>query len=403
MLARRHYPLGQGTWNGVLHALGRRRREDDPVTAFETAVGSHLGCRHVLATGSGRHALQLILDALGLGPGDELVIPGYTLGELLPLLHGRGLKLVPADVDPETFNVTPESVAPCLGPRTRAILVVHLFGAPCDMAGLRRLAERHGLPLIEDAAHAFGALLADGRAAGSAGRAGFFSLEPGKPLGTFGGGLLVTDDDDLAQAARAHLADLPRSEGRAMRKILGTCIEELGVRSPLYGPLARLLFSPGFAGRFERLYRGAHGRARRTLGYARAQAGVGIARLPDVARRSRETERMAGRVAAALPQGFTAQVRDRHGVPAFYQMVARFRGDARALRQAALRHGVDLGIGSEVMDDTARLLGVDGCPEAAALASQAVLLPVHAGLAESRLPRLLDGLARAAEEVGHDG
>ena len=94
-----------------------------------------LGCRYVLATGSGRHALLLILDALGLEAGDEVVIPGYTLGELLPLLRGRGLELVPADVDPATFNVTPASVAACLGPRTRAILAVHLFGAPCDTTG----------------------------------------------------------------------------------------------------------------------------------------------------------------------------------------------------------------------------------------------------------------------------
>jgi len=398
MLPRRCHPLG-GTLTAVTRSLTGRLRTTDRVAEFEAALRQRLGCRHVLAVASGRDALLLALDALGLAPGDQLIIPAYTLGELLPLLHDRGLELVPADVDPATFNVTPETVAARIGARTRALLVVHLFGAPCDLAGLRAVAERHRLPLIEDAAHALGARLGDGRPAGTGGRVGCFSLEPGKPLGTFGGGLLVTDDDALAQAARERRASLPRREGRALRRVATTCAEELGVRSPLYGPLARLLFAPRLAGAFERHYRGAHARARQPAAYSRLQADLGLARLPGLEERNARLEALAAQVAAGLPPGFTAQRRDRHGTPAFYQLVARYRGDPAALRQAALRHGLDLGIGSEVMDDTAALLEVTDCPHAAAVAAEAVLLPVHAGLDHHQVPRLLERLARAAGEV----
>jgi dTDP-4-amino-4,6-dideoxygalactose transaminase len=215
---------------------------------------------HARATASGREALGLILDALGLGPGDELIIPAYTLGELLPLLQGKGLTLVPADIDPETFNMTPETVAACLSPHTR------------------------GVPLIEDCAHATGASVA-GRAVGSFGQAALFSLEPTKPVGAFGGGVLTTADTHLVAEVDRVMARRRQRQWPAMRKALVKWAEEVMVRSPLYGPVARRLFAEDSAERFDAFYRRANARTRSTAekfsAYQAAVAGPQLDRLDE--------------------------------------------------------------------------------------------------------------------------
>ncbi|NMF89830.1 aminotransferase class I/II-fold pyridoxal phosphate-dependent enzyme [Aromatoleum petrolei] len=371
----------------------------DQVSAFERAFADAIGAPHAIATASGRDALGLILDGLGLGEGDELVIPAYTLGELVPLIRARGIVPVPADVDPASFNMTVASVAARIGPRTRAIFVVHLLGAPCDIRGICALADAHGLAVVEDCAHAFGASI-DGRPAGSFGSAALFSLEATKAVAAFGGGVLVTADAALAAAARARLAGRERREWLPVRKMLLKFAEEIAVRSPAYAIAARLMFSARSAGGFDRLYRQAHDRVRgKPLAFSAFQARLGLRKLARVTARQKRLNAQWEALARDLPARFVAQRRSDFGRPAFYNFVARFDGDIGALRAAAQRHGLDLGIGGEVMDDTAAMLGFADCPGAAGAAAQAVLLPLYDGLSEARLRRTVAVLRRIAEEL----
>jgi dTDP-4-amino-4,6-dideoxygalactose transaminase len=382
---------------GALRATPVQAQAD--VAAFEAAFARALGVRHALATASGRDALGLILDALGLAVGDELVIPAYTLGELLPLIQARGIVPIPADIDPASLNVTADSVARRLGLRTRAILVVHLLGAPCDICAIGALADAHGIPVIEDCAHAVGARV-DGRPVGSFGRAALFSLEATKAVAAFGGGVVATGDDALAAHVRARLSERPRREGPAIRKALLKLAEEAVVRSPVYGMLARALFSGGRADGFDRFYRRANDRARGAAGaFTAFQARLALRRLAAVEARNRWLNALRDDMAARLPPRFAAQQRGRSGEPAFYNLVALFDGDIVALRAAAQRAGLDLGIGGEVMDDTAALLGVDDCPGAAQARARAVLIPLYAGLSERRRERIVGTLDRLAADL----
>jgi perosamine synthetase len=374
------------------------------VQAFEREFAAAVQVPHAFAVTSGREALCLIIDGLGLAEGDEIVIPAYTLGELLPLLEGRGLRLLPADIDPTTFNVTVDTVRAAITPQTRAVLVVHLLGAPCDMPGLVDLAAATGAILIEDCAHAPGALVA-GRPVGSFGAAALFSLEANKALAAFGGGVLTTGDRQLAAKVAATLAVRPRREWPAIRKFVRKWSEEILVRSPLYGLLARVLFSDGVAGRFERFYRRSNDRARRAAAQTPAFSGVQARwarrRLRELAARQARLAPVWDFMAAGLPPGFAAQEQKRHGEAVFYNFVARYVGmhSLAALRSAAQRHGLDIGIGSEVMDDSARMLGRDDCPGAAAVFSQAVLLPCWDGMDLSAARRVLERLHRTCDDV----
>lgn len=397
MIPRRRIPLEAADLRDWLRAPfvadAEARRQ---IGAFEAAFAAMVGVRHARAVASGRDALGLILDGLDLTPGDALVVPAYTLGELLPLLQRRGLRLVPADVDPATMNVTPASVRACLDARTRAILAVHLLGAPCDAPALAALAAEAGAVLIEDCAHAPGARIG-GRAVGSFGVAALFSLEASKAVAAFGGGVLATDDERLADYVATRLAARARREWPAMKKTLMRWMEELLVRSPLYGPLARVLFSDRVAAAFERAYRGGNDRARpAAVGFSALQARMATRRLARLEARNARCNALWSDTAARLPARFRPQHRDAIGAPAFYNLVARFDGDLRQLRRAALARGLDLGIFGEVMDDTAAMLGAASCPGAARAHAEAVLLPLYDGLDERRRLRMLRILGELA-------
>jgi dTDP-4-amino-4,6-dideoxygalactose transaminase len=397
MIPRRRVEIGAVDIADLLRGLG-----DAPAAAlasvreFECAASAALDGLPVRATASGRDALDLILDGLGIVAGDELVVPAYTLGELVVRLRGRGLRPVAADVDVDSFTVTPHSVERAISPRTRAIVVLHTFGAPCDIAGIAAIATARGLPLIEDCANAFGARI-EGRPAGSFGTAALFSLEVAKPVATFGGGLLASAREDLLASATRQLDGRRRSPWPATRKTVMKCVEELAVRSPAYGIAARLMFRAERGGGFERFYRDLHDRVRPDdVAFSGFQARRGLRRLADLPRRNAELNRMWEQLAARLPPGFTPQARGRCGEPAAYNFVARHGGDLSRLRRRAQARGLDLAIHGEVLDDVAPMLGQDDCPGAAKVFAEAVAIPLHFGIDAARLRRMGEILAEAA-------
>jgi dTDP-4-amino-4,6-dideoxygalactose transaminase len=168
------------------------------VHAFESEFADYLGVRHVVGVGNGTDALTIALRAAGVGPGDEVVCPSLTFYATAESVVNAGGTPVFADVDPDTWCVTAETVRPLLTERTKAIAPVHLFGNVAPVAELREL----GLPVVEDAAQATGAKL-DGVRAGALGTAATFSFFPSKNLPCIGdGGAIATNDDDVAERAR---------------------------------------------------------------------------------------------------------------------------------------------------------------------------------------------------------
>jgi dTDP-4-amino-4,6-dideoxygalactose transaminase len=182
------------------------------VERFEAEFAAFCAARFCIGVANGTDALELILAGLGIGPGDEVIVPAATFVATIEAVVAVGARPRFADVDPSTMLLTVETVEPHLGPRTAAILPVHLYGQMVDVDALGALADRHGLALIEDAAQAHGARH-NGRRAGSAGRAAAFSFYPGKNLGALGdGGAVVTDDAELVARIRV-LADHGRRIG----------------------------------------------------------------------------------------------------------------------------------------------------------------------------------------------
>jgi dTDP-4-amino-4,6-dideoxygalactose transaminase len=174
----------------------------EEVVAFEVEIARYLGVRHAIGVSSCTDALTIALLSLGIGPGDEVITTPYTFFATTGAILRVGATPVFVDIDPHSFNLSPEKVRRAITVRTRALLPVHLFGQAADMGALRSLAAEHSLSLIEDAAQALGATL-HGEAVGTLGDVACFSFFPTKNLGAFGdGGLVATNDDALADTAR---------------------------------------------------------------------------------------------------------------------------------------------------------------------------------------------------------
>ncbi len=168
------------------------------VQALEEEIARYCGTARAVGCASGSDALLLALQALELGPGDEVILPPFTFFATAGAVCRTGARPVFVDVDPETWNLDPHQVAARLTPRTRAVVVVHLFGQCADMEPLWRIAERHDLVLVEDAAQAIGSEY-QGKRAGSLGSLGCFSFYPSKTLGAYGdAGMVVTSDPEWA-------------------------------------------------------------------------------------------------------------------------------------------------------------------------------------------------------------
>lgn len=211
----------------------------EPVERLEEAVARYLGVTHAVGCASGTDAILLSLRAMDTEPGDEVVTSPFTFFATAGAIHNVGARPVFADIDPDTFNLDPAAAEAAITDRTRAVMPVHLFGQLADMPAFRKLADRHGIGLVEDAAQAIGARQITpsgaGITTGTLGDAATLSFFPSKNLGAFGdGGMVVTNDDALAE----RLARLRVHGGRQMYHH-----EEVGYNSRLDALQAAVLLA----------------------------------------------------------------------------------------------------------------------------------------------------------------
>jgi perosamine synthetase len=181
------------------------------VAAFEQEFSPLVAGRHCVAVNSGTSALHLALLGMGIGPGDEVIVPSFSFAATANSVRLVGAEPVFVDIEPYSFCLDPDAVAAAIGPRTVAVMPVHLYGHPAAMDRLVPLAQRHGLAIVEDACQAHAAAVGD-VPVGAFGRTGCFSFYPTKNMHTLEGGLITTDDPELARTLR-----LLRNQGMEQR------------------------------------------------------------------------------------------------------------------------------------------------------------------------------------------
>jgi perosamine synthetase len=204
--------VAEGDVAAVVEVLRSDRLSLGPkLVAFEEAIAAYVGVHHAVAVNSGTSALHILIRSLELGEGDEVITTPFSFIASTNCILFERARPVFVDIDPITLCIDPNRIEAAITPRTRAILAVDVFGHPADWAAIERIADSHGLLLIEDSAEALGTEL-HGRRCGSFGRAGIFGFYPNKQITTGEGGAVVTDDASLAGVCRS-LADQGRGDG----------------------------------------------------------------------------------------------------------------------------------------------------------------------------------------------
>lgn len=210
--------IGEEEKRAVMEVLDSGMLAQGPRTAaFEEAFAKVVGTKHAIATSSGTTALHLALLGHGVGPGDEVITTAFTFIASVNSILYTGATPIFADIEEATFNIDPDAIEKAITPRTKAIMPVHLYGRPCNMARIMEIAKKHGLAVIEDSAQAIGATL-DGRAAGSFGT-GAFSLYATKNVMSGEGGMITTNDDGVAE--RCKILRTHGSKRRYYHDVLG--------------------------------------------------------------------------------------------------------------------------------------------------------------------------------------
>jgi perosamine synthetase len=322
------------------------------VAEFEAELAAACETEHAVVVSSGTAALHLAVIALGIGPGDEVIVPAYTFPATANVAALAGARPVLVDVDPETMNIRPEAVAAAVTSRTRAVLVVHLFGRPAPWEELEALVP-DGVELLEDAAGALGARRR-GHACGSLGRLACLSFHPRKIVSTGEGGAVTTDDEGIADAIRRfrHHGIEPRGD--------------FEIRAPgLNYRLSDILCAVGIA-QLRRLDQLLEERERLAAAYAERLASV-----------------------AGLP---SADEGDRHGWQAYVVRVDRRDDVLRGLRD----DGIEAQIGTYALHRLAAYADQGPFPGADACYDRALALPFHGRLSESDLDRVAESLAAHA-------
>jgi perosamine synthetase len=388
MILRRRIDAEEGELQEIIAFLSSKKSKRDYVSLFERQFAEYIGVCHAIAVSSGRYALELILRALELGRGAEVIIPAYTLQELVPVIQGLGLKAVAADIDPRTFNLSPGSVSGKITPRTKVILATHIFGNPCEIEKIGRLAKKRGIYVIEDCAHSAGSGLY-GRKLGSFGRAGFFSLESMKLINTYGGGVITTDDSRLARKIRIVAASYESRDTSILKKLLVARLEKALLPTFLSYPLLYALSSP-LKKRFVGMYRGLQGHPSPTRGFSNLQAFLGLKRLKTIEKRIRERNHNARLFCSLLNKNIRPQ--KIIGKTNYYFFVALLNKPAAGIRRILLRNGFDAGIEDEITDNCAAYLGQKDCREAESVFRRAIHLPIHEGISEKDIRRLAEML-----------
>jgi dTDP-4-amino-4,6-dideoxygalactose transaminase len=355
-LATIHAPLKQQILDDIAAAIDASAFTNGPaVQQFERSFAAWCGTSACVGVASGLDALRLSLIASGIGPGDEVIVPANTFVATVEAVRQAGALRVRAVVALPYYPRAPAAAAAAVGPRTRALLPVHLYGQMADVAALRELAGRHGLLIFEDACQAHGARR-DGVVAGTAGQAGSFSFYPGKNLGAMGdAGALVTDDEQLAASARAL-----REHGQRVK-----------YHHELVGWTARLdaLQALVLERKLPHLDAWTAQRRRAAAIYDEQLAGVGDLRRPPVAPGSEPVWHLYP-VRTADPEALAATLAERR--------IATGRHYPEPVHRSAAN--ADLGYAPGAF------------PVAEALAGELLSLPIFPGIGDAQLARVIDAV-----------
>ena len=387
MIPRRKINMQNGEiWKIIKILFRTSKNKKQYVKEWEKVFAKYTCVEQAIAVNSGRTGLELILRSLELNKGDEIIIPAYTLKDLIQVIQSLGFNVVPADIDEDTFNMYPDSIEKKITKHTKVILATHMFGSPCKIDKIMEIAKKHSIFVIEDCAHSAGAEFQGGKT-GSFGHASFFSFEAIKPINTYGGGMIATDDSKLANKIRQSIENYKKSNFNVVKKMIVANLENIFISTIFSFPFFYLLASPKLKEKTASFYRLMHGHPSPHQGYTELQACLGIEKLKTLNERIKIRQKKAGILKSLLNKNIKPQKILTKASTNYYFFVALLPSgcDIIKTRKLLLKKGIDAGIEDEVTDDCGLILGKKDCPNAEKVFKSAIHLPLYSGLSDSQI------------------
>jgi len=398
-------------WICTKHLIGLGGQEA-LVPQFEAEFASFIGAKHGVMVPSARYGLYLLLDAMGVGEGDEVVVPGLTYFAIPAMVELLGAKPVFADIGLETHVLDPEAFRDAITEKTKAVIPTHLFGTPCDMDAINTIAEEHGIEVIEDCAQSTGARYR-GKRVGAIGGHAYYTFGLTKNITTLSGAMVTTDNDDVADKLRSIIGQSgPAVRSKALKEAATGCAMFLATHPWVYWWSVHPAIVMGNAlgkdpiherfGETERTYDQVPGSYVEHAQARDIQAAVGLKQLERI----EELNGARIRNGRALDEGL-AHVPGL-SVPAYpegsepiYMSFVVHHPDRDALMQALRKRGVDTTTGymSDLSDHPLFQDHKKPCPNASKAMSELLHIPVHPNLRTSEVSHLIEAVRAATLET----
>ncbi|MEW6101741.1 MAG: DegT/DnrJ/EryC1/StrS family aminotransferase [Candidatus Omnitrophota bacterium] len=401
MIRRRSPRFYKGQFKDILSLLKSGRvSEGEYINLFEIRFAQYIGTKFALATSSGREALMLLLKAWGIKAGDEVILPAYTLLDLISLIREEGIIPKLVDIERGSLNLDPDLLEGQITSKTRAIIATHIFGVPCSLDRVLSIAKKHDIKVIEDACHALGAEY-KGKKIGSLADAAFFSLEVTKQINTFGGGVVTTNDDEIAEKIKEQLNRRSFCPFKLLNKIFFNYLEDLLIKSPAYPVLVSLFRHKSSAKIIKKLYFLAHSSMRiQKTRLHNLQALMGLKQMDLLDKENEKRNSAASLLYGNLNKRLLLQEDLPGAKRVFYFFVARLKDtgntDLEDFRKRLLIYGIDCGIKNEITDNCAvNQAEENNYPVTREIFSSALQLPIYDELSEKEIKRIALCLNRA--------
>ena len=381
--------------------LSSKACQGEYIEAFEKRFAEYIGCKFAIATPSGKKGMELLLEACNLQKGDEIIIPAYTLKALVDLIKRKGFAAKLADIDEGSFNISPQSIEALISPGTKVILATHLFGLPCNLRDIERIAEKYNLKVIEDCAHAAGSKY-ENKKVGS-GNDSFFSLEFIKNLNTFGGGVVTTNDGQTADFIRKRISKLPFSRASLFKRVLFCYLEYFLTVTPFFYLFTFLFSFKASADLIDRFYLFLSHKARAgEYRFTNLQAFIGLKLLARLDKANEMRRKNAGSLSKYLKGSKYLALQDdalANSGRTYYYYVIRILSNSvnlYRLRRRLMFQGVDCGIYSEITNNCA--IGLNGnYLSVNKVYANAMQLPIFDNMRESHIKKISRALSELSD------
>lgn len=390
MIPRRKVRFYKGEWKDILKTIIAAKAGDgEYIKLFEEKFARYIDSRFAIGTCSGRNAMDLLLDSLKLEQGSEVILPVNTLEDFIPLMIRKGLAPILVDIEKDSFNIDPDLIEDKITDKTKVIIINHRYGLSADIERVMSIAQKHNLRVIEDCAHALGTRY-KGKKVGGFGDASFFVFGATKPINTFGGGIIATNNAEIASFVKKRIIQYNIDSKKLLAKIALTCIEELIIRSPLYILLSKLFMFESTTKVVVHSSLGLHQKIRPDYSrFNNLQALLALRQLDGLDERNRKRCMIAKGFIKNLPEGVKVQTSQFIEGHIFYYFVVRFLNAIdyiEILRKNLVLQGIDVGVKEEFIDNSARFIGKeDGYPVMKGIFNTSLQLPMYDNLTESEI------------------